>query len=234
MTEQTENKARMFTEDELEEMTKTGLEQILEAFEAGDAQKAEEVVRRVHREYQETHDLYRDWITALLSFIGHHFGDEVLREAYEETFTPVLKPFMERLINQDLDRATIQGIAAALRGHLGAYLKIEEDDEKFTFHMPCPTGGGLVKEGRYDPPYNFLRVEKPQPMTYGRADFPVYCAHCSFQDSLPMDWFGRPLWLMDPAEKIGKKPCLRYIYKRAEDIPERFYERLGKKKPKTS
>jgi len=227
-------KKRLFTEDELKELTKTGLEQILDAVKAGDPEKAEKVIKRVHKEYQGTHDLYRDWITALLSFIGRRYGDEVLQEAYVESFTPALKPVMERLIKQGLTRATIEGIAAALRGHLGAYLKIEEDDEKFTFHMPCPSGGSLVNEGRYDPPFNFLKIKKPQPITYGRPDFPVYCAHCTFQDSLPIDWFGRPLWLMDPAEVIGKAPCLRYVYKRAEDIPARFYKRLGKKRPKNS
>jgi len=225
---------RMFTEAELKEMTKTGLEQILEAVRSGNIEKAEEIIKRVHREYQGTHDLYRDWITALLSFIGRRYGDEVLEEAYVESFTPVLKPLMERLIKQDLTRATIEGIAAALRGHFGAYLKIEEDDEKFTFYMPCPSGGSLVKEGRYDPPFNFLKIKEARPMTYGRQDFPVYCAHCAFQDSLPMDWFGRPLWLMDPAEEIGEKPCIRYVYKKAEDIPGRFYERLGKKNPQSS
>jgi hypothetical protein len=222
---------RLFTEEELKELTKTGLQQILEAVKAGDPEKADEVIRRVHGEYQRTHDLYRDWITALLSFIGRRYGDEVLREAYEESFTPALKPVMERLLKQGLTRAAIEGIAAALRGHLGAYAKIEEDNEKLTFHMPCPSGGSLMNEGRYEPPFNFMKVKKAQPMTYGRADFPVYCVHCTFQDSLPIDWFGRPLWLMDPAEEIGKVPCLRYVYKKPEDIPERFYKRLGKKRP---
>ena len=229
-----ERMERMFTQEELDELTKTGLEQIVEAIRSGDMEKAEEVTRRVHKEYQGTHDLYRDWITALLSFVGRRFGDEVLEQAYVETFTPILKPLMERLMEQGLTRSAIEGIAAALRGHLGAYLKVEEDDEKFTFHMPCPTGGSLVKEGRYDPPFDFLRIEKPQSMTYGRADFPVYCAHCAFQDSLPMDWFGRPLWLMEPAGAIGDEPCIRYVYKDARDIPEGFYERLGKKSPENS
>ena len=66
-------------------------------------------------------------------------------QAYEETFTPVLKPLMERLIKQDLNRANIQGIAAALRGHFGAYLKIEEDDEKFTFSHAVPHRGKPCK-----------------------------------------------------------------------------------------
>jgi len=43
---------RLFTEDELKELTKTGLEQILDAVKAGDPEKAEKVIRRVHKEYQ--------------------------------------------------------------------------------------------------------------------------------------------------------------------------------------
>ena len=37
--------------------------------------------------------------------------------------------------------------------------------------------------------------------------------------------------LDEVAEEIGKEPCLRYVYKKPEDIPERFYKRLGKKRP---
>lgn len=224
-------KERVFTREELRELTKTGLEQILEAINAGDATAMEGVVRRVHREYQATHDLYRDWITALLSFIGRRYGDEALKEAYEYSFTPAIQPVMKRLLRQGVTRATIEGIAAALRGHFGAYLEIEEEDEKFIFHMACPTGGSLVREGRYEPPFDFLRIKEAQPMTYGRPDFPVYCAHCTFQDSLPIDWYGRPLWLTEPADEIGAVPCIRYVYKEAKEIPARFYERLGRKKP---
>lgn len=225
-------KESLFKNEELQDLTKTGLEEILEAIGTGDATKAEDVVKRVHREYQATHDLYRDWITALLSFIGRRYGDEALKDAYEDSFTPAIKPVMERLLKQGVTRATVEGIAAALRGHFGAYLKIEEDDEKFIFHMACPTGGSLVKEGRYEPPFDFLRIKEAQPMTYGRPDFPVYCAHCAFQDSLPIDWYGRPLWLTEPAEEVGRVPCSRYVYKEAKSIPARFYERLGKKPPK--
>jgi hypothetical protein len=223
-------KESLFEKEGLQELTKTGLDQILEAINTGDATTAEGVVGRVHREYQVTHDLYRDWITALLSFIGRRYGDEALKEAYEDSFTPAIKPVMERLLKQGITRATIEGIAGALRGRFSAYLKIEEDDEKFIFHMACPTGA-LVKEGRYEPPFDFLRIEEAQPMTYGRPNFPVYCAHCTFQDSLPIDWYGRPLWLTEPADDIGTVPCIRYVYKEAKEIPARFYERLGKKKP---
>lgn len=42
---------------------------------------------------------------------------------------------------------------------------------------------------------------------------------------------GVPLFIVDPAERLGFEPCNTYLYKKAEDIPERFYTRLGLDKP---
>lgn len=222
---------RLFADEELQELAKPGLESVLEAIDAGDSEKAKRLITRMHKEWLGTHDVYRDWITAILTFIGRRFGDKALYEAFEESLAPALKPLMEFLMKGSR-RDMVEGMAAAMRGHLGAYMKIEEDEEKFTFLIyPCPSGGRMVSEGCYGPSRNFLKVAKPQPMTYGRADLPVYCVHCAFQDSLPIDWSGEPVWLTEPAEKLGQEPCRRYVYKRARDIPARFYERVGKEKP---
>jgi hypothetical protein len=210
-----------FTKQELLDLVKIGTADYMPAI-TGSA-----VYARARKEWQGTHDLYRDWLTGTLSSIGRRYGDEALFEILQETISSWLKPLAERILKGDR-RATVEGMAAAMRGHLGAFAKIEEDEEKFTFEMPCPSGGKLITDGRYDPPYNYLKIAKPQLMTYGRKDFPVYCAHCYFQDALPLDWFGEPLWLTEPAQNLGKEPCIRYLYKNVRDVPRSFYERLGK------
>ncbi len=108
------------------------------------------------------------------------------------------------------------------------------DEEKFTITMtPCGSGGKLVLEGGYKPPRNLARVKKAQPQTFGKENFPVYCTHCAFQEIVPIEVLGHPIFITDPpdADKIGEIPCSVYIYKDPKNIPEEFYERIGKKKP---
>ena len=104
-------------------------------------------------------------------------------------------------------------LATGLRGHLGA-LEIEEDDEKFTFTVhDCPSGGRQIAGGAYDRPDGFLRVKKAQPMTFDRPDFPVYCAHCSFQNRVTDGIGDQPLFTAEPAADPGRGPCRMYLYK---------------------
>ena len=45
-----------------------------------------------------------------------------------------------------------------------------------------------------------------------------------------MEWGGHPLWVTgyDPDHA---RPCFWHFYKRAEDIPESYYTRVGRRKP---
>lgn len=219
---------KYFTEQELEDLTKQLSEKIL--LNSYDETTVKELVSQMNNEWQATHDNLCKWTTFLLSFIGRRYGDKALYEALEESVSSFLKPLLEKLLKSDR-KTVVEGMAAAIRGHLGAYSKIEEDEEKFTFTMPCPSGGKLIIDGCYDS-NDYLKIKDPQLMTYGRKDFPVYCAHCYFQDVLPIEWMGEPLWLTEPSEDLGKVPCTRYLYKNTKDIPEKFYERLGRKPKK--
>ena len=87
-------------------------------------------------------------------------------------------------------------------------------DEKLTITpKPCGSGGRLVNDGGYDPPCNFLKIKRPQPMTFNREDFPAYCAHCYFQNISPIEPGGKPLFETLPSDDLGKTPCKIYIYK---------------------
>ncbi len=111
-------------------------------------------------------------------------------------------------------------------------MKVKEDEEKFTFLMqPCGSGGRLILEGCYGPPRNFLKIKKAQPMTYGRKDFPVYCAHASSTLILPTEWGIAPAFVEILSEKLGEEPCQICLYKDPKDIPSELYQRVGKRKP---
>ena len=128
-------------------------------------------------------------------------------------------------------RRQVQMLAAGLRGHLNP-LEIEEDDEKVTIMMkPCGSGGRAILNGYYEgPPKDFLKVKKPQIMTFGRDDFPVYCCHCAFQGIIPIETEGLPTWVTVPSEKLGEEPCKFIIYKDPDKIPAEYYEIHGKTK----
>ena len=103
---------------------------------------------------------------------------------------------------------------AGFRGHLHAF-DVQEDDDKFTSTpRPCGSGERLIQKGAHGPPREFLRIKIAQAMTFNRADFPVYCAHCYFQNRLPVEPGGSPLFVTEPSIQLGEEPCRIYIYKK--------------------
>ena len=113
---------KCFTEQELIELTRTGMEKYF--LKANEVEAAKELVKQMNQEWQATHDLYRDWITAILSSIGRKYGDEVLFETLRETVSLYMKPLSERVMKGGDRRSVVNGMAAAIRGHLGAFSKI--------------------------------------------------------------------------------------------------------------
>lgn len=169
---------RFFSEDELCEMGKRSVDRLTEAIEAGESEAAKRIGQRMYKEFLSMHDLYRNWTTAMLSEIGRRFGDEVLDEIMTAGVKAWWLPNLDKM-PQGADKLSqrIKMFVAGLRGHLQP-MEVTEDDDKVVIQMqPCGSGGRLVLEGRYDGPDGFLKVEKPQRMTYNRANFPVYCAH---------------------------------------------------------
>ncbi|MFH0844080.1 MAG: hypothetical protein V1930_01275 [Pseudomonadota bacterium] len=223
---------RCLTAEELKKLGTPRSERALAAIEANDKETAKKEVQGMFNEFLSMHNILRDWIAALYTHIYRKEGDEALYEANHVACSFWLKDLIE-LYPKAEPRRKAQLLAAGFRGHL-VPLKVEEDDEKFTITMlPCGSGGKLHTDGGYDPPRNLAKVDKPQPQTFQKGQFPIYCTHCAFQEIIPIEALGHPLFITDPpeADKIGIENCKVYIYKDPKDIPAKFYERLGKKKP---
>lgn len=223
---------RMFSEEELREMEKRTVDRLKEAIDAGEPEQAKRIAQRMYNEFVSMHDLYRDWTTAMLSAIGRNFGDEVLEQIMTEGvkawWLPTLQRFPE---GPEALRHRVKMFVAGLHGHLQP-LHIQEDDEKVVIQMrPCGSGGRLVLEGKYDGPEGFLKIQKPQAMTYGRANFPVYCAHEAPMELVDIERNGAPFVVVEPAAVLGKEHCSFVVYKDPDKIPARYWERLGKTKP---
>ncbi len=203
---------RVFTPEELKAMGQRTLDLLQDAIDAREIETAGKLVRRMYNEFSAMHDLYRDWLTDLFSFVGRRFGDKALSEALQETVSGFTKRLADRYAKKSAGRK-LEILAAGLRGHLQP-LQIEEDEEKFTIKLsPCGSGGRQVRDGAYEPPTNFLKIKKPQPMSFDRPNFPVYCAHCFFQSIEPLEPGGKPLFEVKPAQELGEEPCVFYLYK---------------------
>jgi len=220
---------RLFTDAELLEMGKETVDLVEAAIDAGDLQKAKKLNRRMYKEFFSMHEGFRDWIATLMSYIQKHMGDEALYEALSEVFKDFV--FLAQIYRVENAKRQGQMLAAGFRGHLTP-LKVEEDDEKITVMMtPCGSGGRAVLNGLYKPPKNLATLTKPQKMTWGRKDVPVYCAHCALQDIIPIEATGYPIWVIEPPDEFGTQPCKYHMYKDPDKIPAKYYERYGLKKP---
>lgn len=224
-----DKKQRLFNETELAEMGEETVNLIEQAIDAGELDKAKILTRKMHRESFRQHEVFRDWITSLLSYIYRHLGDDAVYESTYEVLAQ-LPIFTNEYRDQDLGHQAAV-LASNFRGHLTPVV-VEEDDEKFTIMMsPCGSGGRSIASGSYETSKNFAKVKKPQKMTFARGDFPIYCTHCALQELVPIEKLGYPLWVTEIPDKIGYKPCKYHIYKDPDNIPAKYYERYGLKKP---
>jgi len=211
---------KTFTDDELKEMGKRNVDVIAEAIDRGDLDRAKYLAKRMHQEGLAMHDALIDWITGILTFIGRRFGDEVLYDAHREGCRAWIEPLMEVFQGADVRRRAVV-LAKILRGHMMP-LKIEEDDEKLTFVLdPCGSGGRQIKAGKYEPPRDFLKIKSAQPLSLGRESLPVYCSHHLFERLIPEQVLGYPLFIVEPAEKLGEGPCRFYLYKDSKKAAKR-------------
>jgi len=228
-----ENK-RIFTKEELKQMGMRTMDAALQAIEVDDKETAKKLIKRMHREFEGTHDLYVGWVSDIMDYIYVHDGEAGLYEAIRKAVGNYFVPMIEIYEKSDF-RKQVEMLAWGLRGHL-QNLIIEEDDEKVAIKMdPCGSGQRLSQSGAYCPPRCLSKI-KPHPMTWGVADFPIYCVHSPLQEIVSVEKLGYPVVVTLPEDEeagvANKKSCWMCVYKDPKAIPEKIYTRIGMKKPK--
>ena len=205
---------------------KDAIDEILAAVEAADASTAQERARALHDEALIRHDRGMSRVSAILSWIGRRAGVDGLANALHEAMSA-------EMLGDAGFRERAEALTHFTRVHLQP-VPLEEDDEKLTFACAvCPSGGRMIADGHYAPPRDDLVVRGPRPLTYGRDEIPVYCCHEPIMEMDSIARTGVPLFIVEPAERLGFETCKTYLYKRPEDIPERYYARLGLDKAKS-
>lgn len=213
--------------------------QIDEAKSSENWQQLYSVCQQFQDDGVRVHDHMMTHVTGLLSHVYRQYGEPVLASLLTDIMNPEgmqLSPDMEF-------RERVETIIKFTRVHLQPF-KLLEDKEKVTFIAdPCPSGGRLVLQGSYadgndnsheksdESSAKGVQIQGPTPLSYGRETLPVYCCHEPAMEMALIEKEGAPLFVVDPSNDIGRVPCHVHMYKRPQDIPEPFYQRLGLNKP---
>lgn len=233
MTSTPDRESRWFSDEELAEMSRPTMDRAIEAIEGGDYAEAKRLCTEMKGEWRYLHDLMAEQVLALVTFVQRNFGEDQVARAWESAMEQGWKRDAGKIAGGDR-RGTVHALAATWRAHstsgtgprAGAFT-VTEDDEKFTFTLhPCGSGQRLVQRGKYQGENAYGVTERAHDWSFGRAEFPLYCTHCTFMnESLPIKWYGAPLYPLDPPEDYEKDPCVWYWYKDPADIPDRFRQR---------
>jgi hypothetical protein len=223
-----ENKKRIFTDKELEEMGKRTLDLVLEAIDSGDKEKAKDLAQRMYKEFNHLHDGYFTWVTGLQTYIYQNMGIDAVEEAERQAHT--IESKIAFIPSGETEfRARVEEMVSGLRGHLQP-IRVAEDDEKVTITMePCGSGERLIQKGGYE--VGLAKVKEPHRITWGMENFPLYCVHCPVMEALDIENTGDFMFCHFVSDPIGKEHCQFVFYKDPMYIPEEFYTRIGKKKP---
>ncbi len=216
-----------------------GVSTVTKAFQAiddGRTEEAKELVLYLKTELLLLHDNYADWLWDFYTYIGG-MGEEELSKYYEQR--QYMENFLYILPTGSVEEC-VQGMAEFMRGHgsgedrLGN-IDVRDEGTRYVVESdPCGSGGRMRRGDAFGPrtqaPFNNLVVKNAYPWTWGKPNVPAYCTHCAALEIASIHRFGYPIFVTDYSEDPNL-PCRYLFYKRPEDIPEEFFNRLGKVKP---
>jgi len=231
----------MRVEDDLKELGENTLGKLKEAIAQGNKELSLALADYLHLESKTIHDVYTDWSFVNLDFIARNYGEEEVPKALRYT--------MEVQRRQHPSSSGLSGLpyvkvcAEFMRGHgsgpaeLGDFKIWEEEDRWVMSFDPCGSGARMVrgpKDGsgsRVEPPFSLGKTSKPYPWSWSKAGVPYYCAHCCvWSEIMCIEGLGYPMRVTEYPVDDPSKPCLWYLYKDPNLIPEEYFERVGFKK----
>ncbi|MBP1707373.1 MAG: hypothetical protein H6Q39_1097 [Chloroflexi bacterium] len=220
---------KVFTDKELKQLGGSTLEKTLEAIDAGDKEKARKLAIQAQKEYNYLHDGYFTWASGLLTYIYNHWGVDEVEKAERFAHGVEAKLVFKPPEKKDI-RSLVENMARTVQGHMQP-VTVEEEDDKFLITMhPCGSGQRIIQMGGYET--GLAKIKEAHNITWQHKDFPIYCVHCPIIELLSIDNSGGYLGVVrEEPYPIESGLCKFVLYKDPDDIPERYYTRIGKKKP---
>ncbi len=240
----TEPLGRLFRVDEpVEELGISTYDRLRDAIKAGDKETALKLVDYVQIEGKRNHNGLCDMTYSLLTWIADNCGEEKVLEVHKYC-REILSRVPSQLKGLKTVKQQVQWWAENMRAHRSGpgetgTIKVWEEEDKYVIEMdPCGSGGRLRRTGELDktpprtgPPYNLGKTKKAYPWSWNMKDVSYYCTHCIvWHEMLPMGAGNAPVKVTE-YNPDPNAPCRFYFYKKPELIPEKYYERVGSKKP---
>lgn len=245
-----EQRARVFSDEELARMGVPLSLQVEAAAAAGDRSQLLEIAAGMDVELVNAKDPLGVVIAGLLSWIARHLGEAAVEDALKDTAQVVMTPFVDAVRGLQIEDSTPLW-AMVWRSH-GSTFWIEEHEETVVFrgrplgachrmwsHAYQPEVERISESrvryptfGCYDPPASFHLMREPRGITHGKVGYPVYSCHCHMlHEIFPIDHLGHPLWVeLHPIhDRDGE--TVHIHYKDPAAWPERYYEQVGRAKP---
>lgn len=120
-------------------------------------------------------DLYRDWISALLSDLYRRHGPDELEAAHRRVGETTMRTLTATVGGPQRD--VVVGLVTLLKAHFSE-VELHEDDEAVTIVQdPCGTCGRQVAQGRHGPPVDLAVVDDRHAVTWGRGATTAYRTH---------------------------------------------------------
>lgn len=157
-------------------------------------------------------DLYRDWISALLSGIYRRYGVDTLVAAHERVGVATMAALTVSV--DGTFRAQAESLVRLLTAHSSQVQLLEDDEKLIIVQDPCGTCGRQVIQGRHGDPLNLAVVEEQHLVTWGRGSTTVYRSHVPiWHIALAMKAIGAPWPVNQCPHGLEDKPCTILLYK---------------------
>jgi hypothetical protein len=157
-------------------------------------------------------DLYRDWISALLSDLYRRHGPDELEAAHRRVGEATM-----RVLTATIDgppRDLIVGLVTLLKAHFSEVELHEDDDVVTIVQDPCGTCGRQVAQGRYGPPLDLAVVDERHAVTWGRGATTAYRSHVPiWHVALATELLGAPWPVNQCPSGLVAGPCRILLYK---------------------
>lgn len=213
-----------------------------QAMDAGDLSLAKQRLEYARHEWEIVHDMYVKWAWSFFTYIQQTQGEAGLEQAYRAILGSYYRDRYDKVMAAD-PQTQLELTVEGLRGHLmgpgrRGELAVTDEGQRWRIDMdPCGSGGAAIirlRDGKEPNPELFGFSQAAHDWTWGKPKVCLYCGHCAYvNEILAIEHYGHPMRVTEyPADESGR--CTWYIYKRPEDIPAEYYERVGKTAPATA
>ncbi len=224
------NNITTFTPEEIRELEMSPSEAAREKIAATGSEEALAAFDQYVGLFKGVHDGYLLQANTAESALYKEVGADKYLEYMYGYFRNAAVPMMEGFWDKPFKERAIIAINAPRMFHDCRMKILGEDDKKLWFVMePCGAGQKLWEMGVCQKGCGLC--DEPHPITAGGENFPVYCTHAPIAELVCSDLNTCYMYQHDYPEQVGPCSCVFNVYKNKEDIPQSYFDRIGRKRP---